>query len=162
MSVTIQPTEVLSIEKFCLFECFFSSMSRCLLLASLFHPNILFHLFIFLYSLGQKKPIEVKSQKKPTEVLSKISQNSQENTCVGVSFLIMLQACNFTKKETPPQVFSCESCKIFRTPPNDCFCFSTFLILLIILITTKTTNQLKPSKITRNQPEATRNNLKQI
>ena len=41
-------------------------------------------------------------------VFLKISQNSQENTCVRVSFLIKLQAtiCNFIKKETVAQVFS--------------------------------------------------------
>ena len=50
-----------------------------------------------------------------------ISQNSQENTCVRVSFLKKLQA--FIKKETLAQVFSCEFCKIskntfsHRTPP---------------------------------------------
>ena len=33
----------------------------------------------------------------------------QENACVGVSFLIILQAsaCNFVKKEALTQVFSC-------------------------------------------------------
>ena len=44
-----------------------------------------------------------------------ISQNSQENTCVRVSFLIKLQAaCNFIKKETLAQVFSREFCKISK------------------------------------------------
>ena len=49
------------------------------------------------------------------KVFMKISQNSQENTCQRVSFLIKLQAkaCNFFKKETLAQVFSCE---IFRIP----------------------------------------------
>ena len=55
-----------------------------------------------------------------------ISQNSQENTCVRVSFLKSCrpQACNFIKKETLPQVFSCEFCEIsnktysYRTPPG--------------------------------------------
>ena len=46
-----------------------------------------------------------------------ISQNSQENTCARVSFLTKLQACrpeacNFIKKETLTQVFSCEICEI--------------------------------------------------
>ena len=43
-----------------------------------------------------------------------ISQNSQENTCTGVSFLRKLRtlACNFIKKETLAQVFSCEFCEI--------------------------------------------------
>ena len=59
------------------------------------------------------------------KVFLEISQNSQENTCVAVSFLIKLQAlaCNFIKKETLAQVFSCEFFKIskytfcYRTPP---------------------------------------------
>ena len=41
-------------------------------------------------------------------VFLKISQNSQEITCVGV-----LQA-NFIKKETLKQVLSCEFCEIFK------------------------------------------------
>ena len=47
-------------------------------------------------------------------------QNSQENICATVSFLIKLQAsasaCNFVKKETLAPVFSCEFCKTLRTP----------------------------------------------
>ena len=54
-----------------------------------------------------------------------ISQNSQENIRARVSFLIKLQvsACNFIKKETLADVFSCEFCEIrkntfsYRTPP---------------------------------------------
>ena len=49
----------------------------------------------------------IKIQKQPPKVLYKkmfykISQNSQENTCARVSFLIKLQteSCNFNKKET--------------------------------------------------------------
>ena len=45
-----------------------------------------------------------------------ISQNSQENTCARVSFLIKLQTCNCIKKETLAQVFSCEFCEILGTP----------------------------------------------
>ena len=49
-------------------------------------------------------------------MFQKISQNSQENTCARVSFLIKLQAstCNFIKKETLAQLFSCEFCEIFK------------------------------------------------
>ena len=49
-------------------------------------------------------------------VFLKISQNSQESTHARVSFLIKLQpeACNFIKKETLAQVFSCEFCEIFK------------------------------------------------
>ena len=46
-----------------------------------------------------------------------ISQNSQEKTCTRVIFLNKvagLQACNFIKKETVAQVFSCEFCEIFK------------------------------------------------
>ena len=50
------------------------------------------------------------------KVFLKISQNSQENTCVSVPFSLKLQAeaCNFIKKETLAQVFSCEFCEIFK------------------------------------------------
>ena len=59
------------------------------------------------------------------KVFLEILQNSQENTCARVSFLINLQAeaCNFIKKETLALVFSCEFRKIskntfsYRTPP---------------------------------------------
>ena len=46
----------------------------------------------------------------------KISQNSQEDTCARVSFLIKLQAkvCNFPKKETLAQLLSCKFCEIFK------------------------------------------------
>ena len=45
-----------------------------------------------------------------------IPQNSQENTCARVSFLIKLQAeaCHFIKKETLAQVFPCEFCEISK------------------------------------------------
>ena len=50
------------------------------------------------------------------KVFLKISQNSQENTCARVSFLMKLQAqtCNFTKKEALIQIFSCEFCEFFK------------------------------------------------
>ena len=43
------------------------------------------------------------------KVFLEISQNSQENTCARVSFLI-----KFIKKETLAQVFSCEFCEISK------------------------------------------------
>ena len=46
-------------------------------------------------------------------VFVEISQNSQENTCARISFLIKLQ---LIKKEILAQVFSCEFCEILRTP----------------------------------------------
>ena len=39
----------------------------------------------------------------------KISQNSWENSCAGVSF-----SCNFNGKEALAQVASCEFCEIFK------------------------------------------------
>ena len=45
----------------------------------------------------------------------KISENSQKNTFARVSFLIKLfEACNFIKKVTLAQVFSCEFSEIFK------------------------------------------------
>ena len=41
------------------------------------------------------------------KVFLKISQNSQENTCVRVFLIKLQQACNFIKKEILTQVFSC-------------------------------------------------------
>ena len=45
-----------------------------------------------------------------------ILQNSQENTCARVFLFIKLQAkaCNFIKKETLPQIYSCEFCGISK------------------------------------------------
>ena len=47
------------------------------------------------------------------KVFLKVPQNSQENTCARVSFLIKLQAnvCYFIKKEPLAQVLSCEFSK---------------------------------------------------
>ena len=49
-----------------------------------------------------------------------VSQNLEENTSVGASFLITLlasgrpQVGNFIKEETSAQLFSCKFCEIFR------------------------------------------------
>ena len=50
-------------------------------------------------------------------VLLEISQNSQENTCARVSFLIKLQtkANNFIEKETLKQIF--KNTFSYRIPP---------------------------------------------
>ena len=59
------------------------------------------------------------------KVFLNISQNSQENSCARISFLIKLQAlkltteftnhyCNFIKKDTLARVSSCEFCEIFK------------------------------------------------
>ena len=60
----------------------------------------------------------------------KTSQNSQENTCARVSFLIKLQAsaCNFIKKVTlwhrcfPVNYANFLRIPFYKTPPGDCFC----------------------------------------
>ena len=68
-------------------------------------------------SVGILKPVKVMMNVKSSrpevsikKVFLKFLQNSQENTCARVSFLIKLQAeacnCNFIKKETLAQVFS--------------------------------------------------------
>ena len=66
-------------------------------------------------NLGLEKPILINSADMshlpPSATgLIEISQNSQESTCARVSFLIKLhaKACNFIKKETLAQMFSCE------------------------------------------------------
>ena len=53
------------------------------------------------------------------KVFLEILQNSQENTCARVPFLIKFQAFtpqvyNFIKKETVEQVLSCEFCEISK------------------------------------------------
>ena len=50
------------------------------------------------------------------KVFSEILQNSQGHTCARDSFLIKLEAkaCNFIKKESLVQVFSCEFCEISK------------------------------------------------
>ena len=76
------------------------------------------------------------------KVFLNISQNSQENTCARVSFLIKLQdsACSFIKRETLVQMFSCEFCEIskntfsYRTPLDDCFCLMKCYSVILILL----------------------------
>ena len=58
-------------------------------------------------AVAQRSPIK--------KVFLEFSQNSQENTCARVSFLIKLQVCNFIKKETLAQVLFCEFCEISKT-----------------------------------------------
>ena len=50
------------------------------------------------------------------KVFWEISENSQENICARISFLIKLQAdaCNHIKKETLTQVFFCEFYEISK------------------------------------------------
>ena len=66
----------------------------------------------FSSSFTQKQPAVVFYKKG----VLKNSQNSQENSCAIVSFLLKLQAeaCSFVKRGTLTQVFSCEFCEIFK------------------------------------------------
>ena len=64
-----------------------------------------------------------------------ISQNSQENTCVRVFFLIKLQACNFIKKRPWHRCFPVNFAKFkrthfYRTPLGDCFYITTIFCYL--------------------------------
>ena len=68
------------------------------------------------------------------KVFLKISQNSQENTCVGVSFQEYSRPSGLQlyKKGTPTHVFFCEFCRFFknlfcRASANGCFWFAQLL-----------------------------------
>ena len=58
-------------------------------------------------------------QKQPPEVFLEISQNSHENTCVRVSFLIKLEdsALQLYLKKTVTHSFSCEACNFIKKGP---------------------------------------------
>ena len=68
---------------------------------------------IFLAKLPRGAVAQMCSVKK---LFLKISQNSRESTCIGVSFLIKLQALQPATllKETPTEVFSCGFCEILK------------------------------------------------
>ena len=70
------------------------------------------------------------------KVFLRISQNSHETACARISFLIKLRTdpCNFIKKETLTQVFSCEFCEIFK---NSFFYISYFLIRAVKVVSCK-------------------------
>ena len=58
--------------------------------------------------MSQKQTMIFTWQKQPPKLFIEISQNSQENTCTRVSFLIKLQAWGLA------QVFCCEFCEISK------------------------------------------------
>ena len=71
----------------------------------------------FLFALIFFLRIEAVAQRcSVKKVFLEIWQNSQENTCARVSFLIKLQAlaCNVIKNETLAQTLSCEFREIFK------------------------------------------------
>ena len=82
------------------------------------------HHLLYIYTLRFKSAEAVVRRCSVEKAWLEISQNSQENTCARVSFLIKLQAQSLVfKKETLAQVFSCELYEIskntffYRTPP---------------------------------------------
>ena len=69
-------------------------------------------IFFIYYTLFRNSRSEVFFKK----AIQKISQNSHENICVGVSFLIKLQTgLQLYLKETPTQALFSEFCEIFTT-----------------------------------------------
>ena len=74
------------------------------------------------------------------KVFLEISQNSPENTCARVSFLIKLRAsaCNFIKKEALAQVFFCEFYEIcentfsYKTTPVAASFLNTSLVSISV------------------------------
>ena len=72
-----------------------------------------------------------KSSNSRSQMFLRMSQCSEENTCVGVSFYKATgpKACIFIKKETPTQVFGCEYYKIFK---NSFFKERLFIVVIDI------------------------------
>ena len=60
----------------------------------------------------KKNIINTRSRHQRCSMFSKISQNTQENTCARVSARV---ACNFIKKQILTRVFSCEFCEISKS-----------------------------------------------
>ena len=97
----------------------------------IYKKKVYMHIFVYLYRFTvylvifkvncefiQAKWKKIKFKlKQPLEVFTKVSQNSQENFCARVSFLIKLQApaCNFIKKGTLAQLFTCEFFEISKS-----------------------------------------------
>ena len=79
-----------------------------------------------LISLEKLRPLQFNYLKAFSEIVAqkysakkvflKNVQNSQQNKCAGVSFLIksQVEACNFAKKNTLAKVFSCAFCEVFK------------------------------------------------
>ena len=75
---------------------------------------------------------KTKTQKQPPEVFCKKRFSYKFRKIHRKTPVPEPKACNFIKKESLTQVFSCEFCKIskntffYRTPPDDCFCRQEF------------------------------------
>ena len=82
---------------------------------TLYHNWITFRIAAFYDTNIVSRLLEAVDQRYSVKkVFLEISQNSRENTYAKVSFLIKLQVCDFIKKETLVQVFSCEFCEISK------------------------------------------------
>ena len=77
---------------------------------------VLCNFFIWVTLLSRKSSKAATKGILQEKISSKIWQNSRENICTRVSFLIKFQtsACNFIKKEALTQVFSSEFCEISK------------------------------------------------
>ena len=97
----------------------------------------------------------------------KISQDLQEKTCVGNSILIKLHAaCNFIKKETPAQAFSCIFCRIsnsnlfYRRRLSNCF--STVIVHRHSFHTIESWKVLSSKSLPNNTKKLVGENAKKI
>ena len=117
---------------FCWKCCYFGRhvLSRTFLSYELIIIVLIINFLLTLYQVGEafwlvayfdlEAAVQRCSVKK---VFLEISQNSQENTCARV--------CNFIKKETLAQLFSCEFCEISK---NIFFTEHLWWLLLLILL----------------------------
>ena len=71
--------------------------------------------------------LHLNSQNQPAQIIEAIFQKLPPEVFCKKRCSQKVSACNFTKKETLAQVFSCEFCEISKntfsdiTPPGDCF-----------------------------------------
>ena len=80
--------------------------------------NILWHAIFFVSRSSHRCSIK-------KGVLRNFTKFKGKRQCQSLFLIKLPEACNFIKKETLAQVFSCEFYEIFyRTPPDDCFCIT--------------------------------------
>ena len=80
--------------------------------------DVSFCFLLYIYSLCFRSSYRINRVALWKKVFLKISQNSQENTCVRVSFLIKLQAlaCNYIKKKDWHRCFLSYFARLLREP----------------------------------------------
>ena len=91
------------------------------------------NVFLVLFVITTREAVAQSCSVKKTFL--KNSQNSQENTCAGFSFLIKLQArglLTVKRSETPTQMLFCEFCKTFK---NNVFKEQLRWLLLLEILT---------------------------